>query len=108
MLIALNCSIRLQRRRLMSLAAILAISGAIVTAHSAIGGDHMGDGTAMCVAVLEAGALAVAAVASAPSSAPLAELWTRLPRVLDPSLVLGRPPEPRARATPTVLQVFRL
>jgi hypothetical protein len=109
MLIALNRSLRLQRRRLMSLAAVLAVSGAIVTAHSAMGGDHMGGGAAACVAVLEIGALAVAAVASAPACAPLTELWARLPRPLAAVRPeLAWPPEPRARAAPTVLQVFRL
>jgi hypothetical protein len=108
MFIALNRIARKQRRRLMMLAAMLALCGAVVVAHGAMGGDHMDGGTMMCVAVLEVAALTVAAVASGPARALLSAVWVRLPRLMPALPVLAFPPEPRARAAPAVLQVFRL
>lgn len=92
---------------------MVALSGALVSAHSALGADHMGHGAmhndvVMCVAVLQVAAFAVAAVAA---PAPL----TRLKITWHPALA-GVPswmqapacPEPGARAGPAALAVFRL
>jgi hypothetical protein len=108
MFIALDRFARRQRRRLMLVAAVLALSGVVVVAHSVIGADHMGDDTVMCVAVLEIGALAVAAIVAAPRRQVVRPAWASLPRALPTSSVPASPPEPRARAAPVALQVFRL
>ncbi len=108
MFIALNRIARRQRHRLMTLAAVLALSGVVVVAHSAMGGDHMDGDTMMCVAVLEIAALTVAGVAAGPALALLSAVWVRLPRLMPALPVLALAPEPRARAGPAVLQVFRL
>ena len=107
MFIAVNRMARKQRRRLMRLTAVLALSGAVLVAHSAMGGDHMDGGTVMCVAVLEIAALTVGRVADRPLGL-LSGVRVRLPRLMPVLPVLAFPPEPRARAAPTVLQVFRL
>jgi hypothetical protein len=107
MFIALNRFARKQQRRLMMLATVLAVCGAVVAAHSVMAGDHMGDGAVMCVAVLQVAAVAAASVARLPRTL-LSAGSVRLPH-LQPALpVLAFPPEPRARAAPTALQVFRL
>ena len=73
MLIALNSALRRRRRRLAILAAVLALAGVVATAHSAMAGDHIGHGIAMCLAgaetaVVAAGAaIALTALARRPS-----------------------------------------
>jgi peptidoglycan/LPS O-acetylase OafA/YrhL len=106
--VLINTVMRRQRRRLVALAAVFALAGAVTVAHSAMGGDHMGQGTAMCVAVLAVAGLAVlAAVAGAPRSW-LPVRWTA-PRLAAPRGTWPAPvPQPRARADPSALQVFRL
>jgi hypothetical protein len=97
---------RRQRRRTALAACILALGAAVVIAHGPMGLDHMGTAFAACVAVLEGtalGAAAAVALASRPApgkrSAPIVQTVT---------LPAFRPPEPRARAGPPSLQVFRL
>ena len=41
---------------------MLALAGVIVTAHSVLGADHMGDGAAMCLAVAEGAVIAIGGV----------------------------------------------
>lgn len=108
MFVLINTAMRRQRRRLLAVAAVLALAGSVTVAHSAMGGDHMGDGMAMCVAVLAvAGVAVIAAVAGAPRSW-LPVRWTA-PRTGAPALpLLALVPQPRARAGPSSLQVFRL
>lgn len=106
MLTAINLFMRRQRRRLVLLATVLAVSGAVVAAHGAMTAGDMGDGLTMCVAIAEGAALAVAA-AMALRHIPARRL------VLVAELALpaqaGRGPTgPRARAGPSVTQVFRL
>jgi NADH:ubiquinone oxidoreductase subunit K len=108
--IALNSAVRRQRRRLVMLAVMLGLAGAVVVAHSAMSHDHMGDvgeAVVMCLAVAET---AVAAIGVALALAA----WMRRPLWLVPQFAK---PEPRfipaavavpARAGPPLLQVFRL
>ena len=110
MFIALNTALRRQRRRLVMLAVVLGLAGAVVVAHSAMGHDHMGDmgdAIAMCLAVAETAVVAVGA-ALALSASSRRPLWS-LPVPLAP--VLPRVPSPvhaLPRAGPPLLQVFRL
>lgn len=108
MFLTINSMIRRQRRRLMTLAIVLSLASVVVVAHSVMAGDHMDDGAVMCVAVLQVAALAAAAVAAGVPAAVLRVHWSTL-AVLGPSLtLLAFPPQPRARAGPAALQVFRL
>lgn len=104
---AINGTLRSPRRRLAMLGVVLALSGGVVAAHTGLGMDHMGDGQAVCVAVIES-ALAVALVTSAarPLRRRRAIVLVRFTRPT-PSRALP-PPAPRARAGPPLLQVFRL
>lgn len=106
--VLINTVMRRQRRRLLAVAAVLALAGTVTVAHSAMGGDHMGDGMAMCVAVLAvAGVAVIVAVAGAPRSW-LPIRWNA-PRADTPRIpLLALVPQPRARAGPSSLQVFRL
>ena len=53
MFVGLNIVLRRRRRRIAVIAAMLTLAGAVVTAHSVMGADHMGDATAICLAVVE-------------------------------------------------------
>ena len=104
----INTVMRRQRRRLVALAAVLALAGMVTVAHSAMAADHMGDGMVMCVAVLAVAAVAViAAVAGAPRSW-LPMRWIPRPSGPPRLRLLALVPQPRARAGPPALQVFRL
>jgi hypothetical protein len=105
--VRINSVVRRQRRRLGVLAAVLSLASVVVVAHSAMGSDHMDSGTVMCVAVLQIAAFAAAAVAAGVPAAVLPVRWPAS-RLLAPALtLLAFPPQPRARAGPAVLQVFR-
>lgn len=107
MFLAINSVVRRQRRRLVTLALVLSLASVVVIAHSAMGDDHIDDGAVMCVAVLQVAALAAAAVAAGLPTAALSVRSAVLPLV--PRLaILAFPPQPRARAGPAALQVFRL
>ena len=106
-LAALNAFLRRHRRRVIVLAAVLGLAAAVVTAHTVMAGEHMGDGIVMCLAVAET-AVAAAAAAIGLAGSRLAPL---------PHTPSGEPPlRPhrrsaagvRARAGPPLLQVFRL
>jgi len=101
----INRLARRERRRLLALAAVLLLASAVAIAHSATSGDHMGSGAVMCVAVLQVAA--VAAAARAPR-ALLPVRWSSIPLPGPRLALLVCPPEPRARAGPAALQVFRL
>ena len=106
--LTINSVIRRQRRRMVTLALVLSLAGVVVLAHSAMGEDHMDSGTVMCVAVLQVAALAAVAVAARRPQAVLPVRWSAH-RVLGPRLLLlAFPPQPRARAGPAALQIFRL
>ena len=68
MFIALNGALRRQRRRLVMLAVMLCLAGAVVLAHSALGPGPMGgmgnagNAIVMCLAVTESAVVAVGAV----------------------------------------------
>jgi hypothetical protein len=108
--IALNSAFRRQRRRFVMLAVMLGLAGVVVVAHSAVGHDQMGDmggAIMMCLAVAETAVVAVAA-ALALSAWMRRPLWL-LPAPLAPALpVVPSPVGSRSRASPPLLQVFRL
>jgi hypothetical protein len=104
---AANSALRRQHRHLLTLAAVLALVLAVVTAHSVMSHDHMSDAVVACLAVAETAVVAVGAtlVLGARARQPLWLLPALpLPRV---ALVVS-PIEARARAGPPSLQVFRL
>jgi hypothetical protein len=104
---ALNRTLRGQRRRLVTLAAILALVGVVVSVHSVMSHDHMAGAIVTCLAVAETAIVAVGAALAL-------SVWMRSPLRLVPAPStpeLAFVPSPagiRARAGPPVLQVFRL
>lgn len=107
MLVRVDEALRSHRRRLVILCTMAVLAASVVSAHSALaGGDHMGMGVAMCLAVVDT------AVAAAATVLAISRPAHRMPA---PRLMLlvpeGRPrsaPSPRSRAGPAELQVFRL
>lgn len=106
MLVAVDKALRAHRRRLVILCTMVVLAASVVSAHSALaGGDHMGMGVAMCLAVVDT---AVAAAVVLAGRRPVLRLSA--PRLLSPAPE-SRPrpaPAPRSRAGPAELQVFRL
>ena len=106
MLISLNRTLRVHRRRLALVTAVIAVSAGVLTAHSALAAEHMGMEASICLAVLDTSLLATGIAVAAGMGGAIV-----LPRacctVVEPrSLARGRP-EPRARAGPVFLQVLR-
>lgn len=104
----MNAQIRRQRRRLVVAALLVGLAGATVLAHSAMAGEHMAEGVAMCVAVAETALVAVGVavgLGAGASSRPLPHL--AFPGVGQCPALTGSPP-PAARAGPSITQVFRL
>lgn len=107
MFCALNRTLRGQRRRLVTLAATLALVGVVVSVHSVMSHDHMAGAIVTCLAVAETAIVAVGAALAL-------SVWMRSPLRLVPVPSvpeLAFVPSPagiRARAGPPVLQVFRL
>jgi hypothetical protein len=105
--IALNAALRRQRRRLATLAVMLGIAGVVVTAHSVLGGDHMGDGVLMCLAVADTAVVAIGTALAAGIAAAQKPRWFIAVPAL-PAVAYARAPRSvPARAGPAVLQVFR-
>jgi len=88
------------------LCAVVLLGAVVTTAHTGGGHDHMGPTAAMCLAVVAAGAVAVAAVPGLGLFVPQAPrpVDARCPR--GPVLPAVRPPW-HARGDPALLQVFR-
>ena len=106
MLCAVNRALYRQRRRTAAVAAVVALAGAVATAHSAMNHDHMSGAVVACLAVVEtavavAGTLALGAQMRTHRAVPLARALPDLALVI--SVVAGR-----SRADPRALQVFRL
>ena len=108
MFFAINTLARRQRRRLVTLALVLSLASIVVIAHSAMGADHMDGDAVMCVAVLEIAAIAAVAVAAGAPAAVIPLHRAELPAATGGVPLLAFPPQPRARAGPSALQVFRL
>lgn len=136
MLIAINRSIRQLHSRVGLLVAVIALSGAVVVAHGAMGASHMNGGTmlaeqmtpaqmagdhtsklsgqgdlmiAMCLAIAETAAVALGALAL---GVAMRSLWRLLPAVAwpqQPRFSLAAVDRvPRARPPDlSLLQVFR-
>jgi hypothetical protein len=107
-LCAVNSALRRQRRRLVMLAIMLGLAGAVVTAHSVMGGDHMSDGVVMCLAVAETAVIAIGtAVAVGLALARRAGWLIGVPALRE--FAYAPPPQSvPARSGPPQLQVFRL
>jgi hypothetical protein len=104
---AINSALRHRRRRIAMLAVMVALAGAVVTAHSVMAGDHMGDGLVMCLAVVEGAVVAVGVAVAVAALALRPQCLIALPVLVEFAhvpTVLGV----RARAGPARLQVFRL
>jgi peptidoglycan/LPS O-acetylase OafA/YrhL len=102
---ALNRTLRRQRRRLVTLAVILGLAGAVVVAHSAMHHDYMSDAIVMCLAVAET---AIVGVALALGARIDRWRWLASDSSRPPRAFIPVPPGIRARAGPPVLQIFRL
>jgi hypothetical protein len=106
-LVAVNSTLRQQRRHLVVLASVLALAGVVVTAHTVIGHDHAGDVVLTCLAVVETAAVAVlvaVGVLALARRTPRLRLTLRVActrRAMSPRTPV------RARAGPAVLQVIR-
>lgn len=98
---------RRRRRRLALLAVVLALAGAVVVAHGALAGDHMGHGAAMCVAVMTAGGLAILRLGRA-VAVPVGRRLESSVGAARLVVVAGPRPPARCRAGPPALQVFLL
>ena len=102
----LNRVLRAQKRRIAVLVLFMSLTAAVVGAHSGLtdshGEDHLTETAAMCLAVFTgAGLLVVALGLGGPPRPRPMEIF------IPPGFTLS-PPDPRARAGPIVLQVFRL
>jgi len=108
--IALNTTLRRQRRRLVVLAVMLGLAGAVVAAHSVVSHDHMGDmgdAVVMCLAVAQTAAVTVGA-ALALGAWLRRPLWLVIPTFDGERAFVAAPVAVHARAGPPLLQVFRL
>jgi hypothetical protein len=101
--------LRRHRRHVALMAAILALAGAVVLAHSPAGADHMGEALALCLAVAETAALGALALTTAKAWVG-ARLWGLITVGATPRLAVpARPPlPPWPRGSPFALEVLRL
>jgi hypothetical protein len=95
-----------RRARVLAVALIAALALSVGMAHSAMGGHHMGEVVAICLAI---GAATVAVAATPRLGRPVPN--SVRPRLrIDPSVRSAAPvavPQGLARGHPSVLQVFR-
>jgi hypothetical protein len=105
---ALNAALRRQRRRLAVLAVMLGLAGAVVTAHSVMAADHMGDGVTMCLAVAETAVIAIGAALVIRVAVAHRARWLIAAPVFRALAFVPAPRSVPARAGPPLLQVFRL
>lgn len=107
MFCAVNSTLHRQRRHLLVVLTVLALAGAVVTAHSLMTHDHMSDAVVACLAVAETAVVAIGATLALGAAA-----WRPsrlLPTLPAPQLALViSPVPPLARAGPPLLQVFQL
>lgn len=109
MLIALNRLRRRHRHRLAAVLLALTLGCAVVAAHSALADRHMGDNMAVCLAVAQTAALFLAvAIAAGIATNALRPRWLDGRVVALVAWPTDTAPEPRSRAGPALLQVFRL
>ena len=104
---ALRVTSTLRRHRgIALLVATLCLGATVVLAHGAAADQHMGDGMAMCLAIVVVAGAAAAVAAGALFPGPRAplrscEAWTL------PAATCAATLAPPARAGPALLQVFR-
>jgi hypothetical protein len=104
---ALNRTLRRQRRRLVTLAVILGLVGAVVIAHSAMNHDFMGDAIVMCLAVAETAIVGVGLAVAVGARIDGVRWRTHEPPLRSFAPMPG-PTGTLARAGPPALQIFRL
>lgn len=98
-----------QRRHLVVIAAIAALAGGVVLAHSAAATDHMGTSMAVCLALAETAALGVVALGAVAAFRRPHRSWAVVSDEM--RLRAGVPaalPLPWPRGSPFALQVLRL
>lgn len=110
MLIALNQFRLRHRHRLAAILLTFALCWLLLAAHSAFAERHMGDGMAACLAVAETAALMLAIAIAASSTARIVLARPSACRLhgMSRSRLAHAAPDPRSRAGPEFLQVFRL
>ncbi|MGK2939728.1 MAG: hypothetical protein ACSLFR_18315 [Solirubrobacteraceae bacterium] len=124
MLILLNTLIRRHRRRMSMALGVLALAGALVLAHGAVGGGHMGDSMGhpmsatidaapvgdvleVCLAVAETAALGFGLLAAVGVWRAARVMFGAAPGChLEHTISPVARPWPEARAGPADLQVF--
>jgi hypothetical protein len=106
-LCAVNGALRRQRRRLVMVAVMLGLAGAVVTAHSVMGGDHMGDGVVMCLAVAQTAVIAVGTALGVGVALSRQLRWLIVAPAIPELSYVAAPQSVPARAGPPHLQVFR-
>lgn len=107
MLIALNQLRRRHRQRFAAVLLVFALCLVVVAAHSALAERHMGTDMAVCLAIAQTAALAVAFVIATVAMLRVPMRARRWRSALVMCARVGRmPPAPRSRAGPAVLQVF--
>jgi hypothetical protein len=106
MLVRIRAALRRPRRRAAVVCAVVFLGAAIATAHTDVGGHHMGDTAAMCWAALVAGAMAVGGRPTLGRVVPGAPRPAGIELPTEPARALRCTPS-RARGDPAVLQVFR-
>jgi hypothetical protein len=100
--------LRSRQRRVAALAIVVAVGGGVVIAHSGLAEDHIGDGTDMCLAVLDAGLLAIGVTVGARRANPARSRHPILLLRPNATAVATVPTvRVRVRAGPAELQVFR-
>jgi len=105
--VALNTTLRRQRRRLATVAVVFGLAGVVAVGHSAMHDGFMGDAVVMCLAVAETAIVGVGAALA---------IGAHIDRVRCETTELPPPPlggsaAPTgilARAGPPALQIFRL
>ena len=90
------------------LAVVLGLAGAVVTAHSVMAGDHMGDRVVMCLAVAETAVIAIGAALVIGVAVAHGPRWLTAAPGLRAFAYVPAPRSVPARAGPPLLQVFRL
>jgi hypothetical protein len=90
------------------LAVMLGLAGAVVTAHSVLGGDHMSDDVAMCLAVADTAVIAVGTALSIGLALSCRSRSLIAAPALPDFAYVPAPQSVPDRAGPPNLQVFRL
>jgi hypothetical protein len=108
---ALNSTLRRERRRLVAIALMVGLAGAVVTTHGVMNHDHMGgmgDALVMCLAVAETAVIAVGVAVAVGRALARWPRWLLAAPTLHAFAYVPAPQSVPPRAGPPQLQVFRL